>query len=161
MQFWGFPWKLVWYARGLPWKLGGHFGSRNYFKSNLVCPWTEEIYSLGGKLMYPFIHIGLMSPFIQKERPYVYTKREPICVYQKGATGSPYVYIFWVDFDLLSTTHVTIYTKREPNKDNPSTACVAVCCSVLQCVAVCCNVLQCVAVCCSWSVIQFHSPISM
>jgi len=29
-----------------------------------------------------------------------------------------------------------------------STACVAVCCSVLQCVAACCNVLQYVAVCC-------------
>jgi len=28
-------------------------------------------------------------------------------------------------------------------------ACIAVCCSVLQCVAVCCSVLQCVAVCCS------------
>ena len=89
------------------------------------------------------------------------TKREPICIYKKEARmciqkGSPYVFIYRVDFDPLSTTHVTIYTKREPNKDNPSTACVVVCCSVLQRVAVCCSVfavcrsvLQCVAACCS------------
>jgi len=37
--FWVFPWKRVWYVRGLLWKLVGNGGSHYYFKSDLLRPW--------------------------------------------------------------------------------------------------------------------------
>ena len=39
MTIWVLPWKRVWYVRGLPWKLVGNFGIRNYLKSDLLRPW--------------------------------------------------------------------------------------------------------------------------
>ena len=39
LKFWGLPWKRVWYVWGLLWNLVGNFGSRNYFKSDLLRPW--------------------------------------------------------------------------------------------------------------------------
>jgi len=37
---WGLPWYRVWYVRGLPWKLVGNFGSRNYFQYDLLRAWA-------------------------------------------------------------------------------------------------------------------------
>jgi len=50
IRFWGLPQKRVWYVRGLLWKLAGNFGSRNYFKSDLLrlwepCPTFEWVMS--------------------------------------------------------------------------------------------------------------------
>jgi len=39
LKSWGLPWKLVSSFRGLPWKLVWNFGSRNYFKSDLLRAW--------------------------------------------------------------------------------------------------------------------------
>ena len=39
LKFWGLLRKRVWYVRGLPWKLVGTFGSRNYCRSDLLRPW--------------------------------------------------------------------------------------------------------------------------
>jgi len=43
MKIWGLPWKRVWYVRGLPWNLVGNFGSRQYFKSELLRLWRRHV----------------------------------------------------------------------------------------------------------------------
>ena len=36
LKWWGLPWKRVWYVWGLQWKLVVNFGSRDYYKSDLL-----------------------------------------------------------------------------------------------------------------------------
>ena len=79
--------------------------------------------------------------YIQKGSPYVYTKREPICIYISSRFRSTLDH---------SCNHLY---KKGAQQRQPI---YSLCCSVLQCVAACCSVLQCfcsvsqcVAVCCS------------
>jgi len=52
MKIVGFPWKRVWYVRGLPWKLAGKFGSRDDLKFNLVRLWIGVTLSCDSLRVY-------------------------------------------------------------------------------------------------------------
>jgi len=43
IKIWELPWKRALYVRGLPWKLVEIFGSRSFFKANLLCLWYMYI----------------------------------------------------------------------------------------------------------------------
>jgi len=59
LNFWGLPRKRVWYVRELPWKHVGNFGSRNYFKSDLLRPWIRM-----DQYTYVYVYYGCISTLI-------------------------------------------------------------------------------------------------
>jgi len=57
LKIWGLPRKCVWYVRGLPWKLVGNFGSRNYFQSDFPRP-------VGGTGLERFLYYQRMLTYL-------------------------------------------------------------------------------------------------
>jgi len=174
MKIWGLAQKRVWYVRGLPWKHVANFGSRTYFKSDLLRLWYMNIHTRTVPLwarrkLALNTSILLRIPPVPHTDAYIYiyickyihmnihTRTVPLWARRKLALNTS-ILLRIPPAPLRAATIAALFSQAECVSGADCCrrlGCVAVCCNVLQCVAlsgcmaVCCSVLQYVAVCCS------------